>query len=85
MFTVPCTLLFNLDDLEILFFSQDIIIWVPWIPQVQSIGLPVNVIILSLSRGCPEYSLGQGCELQSFVSTAGPSAVQSFPPFAGDG
>ena len=33
----------------------------------------------------PEYSLGQGCELQSFVSTAGPSAVQSFPPFAGDG
>lgn len=45
----------------------------------------VNKLFVSEHMYSPEYSLGQGCELQSFVSTAGPSAVQSFPPFAGDG
>lgn len=29
--------------------------------------------------------LGQGCELQSFVSTAAPSSAQSLPPFCGAG
>lgn len=29
--------------------------------------------------------LGQGCELQLCVSTAGPSDAQFFPPFSGSG